>query len=119
GEPGRPRPPRRRLRPDSGAGSKRLPSCRLYLKVMIYAIPLPYVACALGWTVTEIGRQPWIVYGLMKTAEAVSPVSSSQVAASLAAFTIVYTLLGIAAFSLIARQARKGPDAVPKAQSAG
>ncbi|NLW35160.1 MAG: cytochrome ubiquinol oxidase subunit I [Syntrophorhabdus aromaticivorans] len=97
----------------------RLPSCRLYLKVMIYAIPLPYVACALGWTVTEIGRQPWIVYGLMKTAEAVSPVSSSQVAASLAAFTIVYTLLGIAAFSLIARQARKGPDAVPKAQSAG
>ncbi|OPX95590.1 MAG: Cytochrome bd-I ubiquinol oxidase subunit 1 [Syntrophorhabdus sp. PtaB.Bin006] len=96
----------------------RLASNRLYLKVMIYAIPLPYIACALGWTVTEIGRQPWIVYGLMKTADAVSPVSSSQVAASLAAFTIVYTLLGIAAFSLIARQARKGPEAVPKVQPA-
>ncbi|OPY76234.1 MAG: Cytochrome bd-I ubiquinol oxidase subunit 1 [Syntrophorhabdus sp. PtaU1.Bin050] len=96
----------------------RLPSCRLYLKVMIYAIPLPYVACALGWTVTEIGRQPWIVYGLMKTADAASPVSSSQVAASLAAFTIVYTLLGIAAFSLITRQARKEPEAAPKVQPA-
>ncbi|OPY79625.1 MAG: Cytochrome bd-II ubiquinol oxidase subunit 1 [Syntrophorhabdus sp. PtaU1.Bin153] len=97
----------------------RLPSCRPYLRVMVYAIPLPYIACALGWTVTEVGRQPWIVYGLMKTADAVSPVSSSQVAASLAAFTIVYTLLGIAAFTLIARQARKGPEGPPKTQSSG
>jgi cytochrome d ubiquinol oxidase subunit I len=97
----------------------RLLSCRSYLRVMVYAIPLPYIGCALGWTVAEVGRQPWIVYGLMRTADAVSPVSSSQVAASLAAFTIVYTLLGIAAFVLMARQARKGPEDPSKAQSSG
>jgi len=91
---------------------------RLYLKVMLYSIPLPYIACALGWTVTEMGRQPWLVYGLMKTAEGVSPVSASQVAVSLVAFTLVYLILGIIAFSLMAKYARKGPHLSPHAQSA-
>ena len=80
----------------------------LYLKVLLYAIPLPYLTCAAGWTVTEVGRQPWIVYGLMKTSQAASPVSASQVAVSLAAFIILYTLIGIIAFSLMAQAARKG-----------
>jgi cytochrome bd ubiquinol oxidase subunit I len=91
----------------------------VFLKTMIYAIPLPYIACALGWTVTEVGRQPWIVYGLMKTADAASPVSTVQVAVSLIAFTIVYTLLGITAFYLIARHARKGPGALLSAGKGG
>ncbi len=88
---------------------KKLEESPLYLKAMVYAIPLPYVACSLGWTVTEVGRQPWIVYGLMKTADGASPVSTTQVGLSLAAFTIVYTLIGIVAFYLIAKFARKGP----------
>jgi cytochrome d ubiquinol oxidase subunit I len=88
---------------------KKIESQRFYLNVMLYAIPLPYIACALGWTVTEVGRQPWLVYGLMKTAEGVSPVSAAQVAVSLIAFTLVYLILGIVAFSMIARYARKGP----------
>ena len=97
---------------------KKLDSKRLYLKVMLYSMPLPYIACALGWTVTEVGRQPWIVYGLMKTANGVSPVSASQVAISLVAFTLVYLVLGIVAFSLMAKYARKGPQLTPHTQLA-
>ncbi len=80
-----------------------------YLKVMLYAIPLPYLAVQLGWLLTEVGRQPWIVYGLFRTADAVSPVATSQVALSLTGFVVVYTLLGVAGFSLIAKYARLGP----------
>ena len=64
------------------------------LKIMLYAVPLPYIACTVGWTVAEVGRQPWIVYGLMKTSDAVSPIAAAQVAVSLIAFTLVYTLIG-------------------------
>jgi hypothetical protein len=60
-----------------------------YLKIMLYAIPLPYIALQAGWIVTEVGRQPWIVYGLMRTKDAVSPIATSQVAISLAAFLLV------------------------------
>jgi len=81
-----------------------------YLKLMLYSIPLPYIAILLGWTVAEVGRQPWIVYGIMKTADAVSPIAASQVAVSLAAFILVYGLLGVAAFYLIIKNARKGPE---------
>ncbi len=81
-----------------------------YLKVMLYAIPLPYVALEAGWIVTEVGRQPWIVYGLMKTSTAVSPIAASQVAISLAAFIVVYGLLGGVAFYLITQQVRRGPE---------
>jgi cytochrome d ubiquinol oxidase subunit I len=80
-----------------------------YLKVMLYAIPLPYLALEAGWTVAEVGRQPWVVYGVMKTADAVSPIAVSQVLTSLAAFIGVYTVLGIVAFYLIVSAARKGP----------
>jgi len=49
-----------------------------YLKTMLYAVPLPYLAAELGWIVAEVGRQPWVVYGLMKTADAVSPIAASR-----------------------------------------
>jgi cytochrome d ubiquinol oxidase subunit I len=84
----------------------------LYLKLMLFAIPLPYLAIQLGWIVTEIGRQPWIVYGVLKTADAASPVASSQVAVSLVAFILVYSILGAAGFYLMFQKAKKGPDLV-------
>jgi len=80
------------------------------LRVLLWSIPLPYLAALLGWTVTEIGRQPWIVYGLMKTTDAASRVAGYQVGLSLAAFILVYSLLGIACFYLIYKYARKGPE---------
>jgi cytochrome d ubiquinol oxidase subunit I len=84
-----------------------------YLKIMLYAIPLPYLALQAGWIVTEVGRQPWIVYGLMRTSDAVSPIATSQVLTSLVAFTLVYSLLGAAAFYLIVRFAKQGPELGP------
>ncbi len=88
----------------------RLEDSPALLKVMLWAIPLPYIALQAGWIVTEVGRQPWIVYGLMKTSEAVSPViSATQVGISFAAFIGVYGLLGAVAFYLISKQARRGP----------
>ena len=82
----------------------------LYLKIMLFAIPLPYLAIQLGWIVTEIGRQPWIVYGVLKTADAASPVAASQVAVSWVAFILVYSVLGAAGFYLMFQKAKKGPD---------
>jgi cytochrome bd ubiquinol oxidase subunit I len=90
-----------------------------YLKLMLYAIPLPYIALQAGWIVTEVGRQPWIVYGLMRTKDAVSPIATSQVAISLAAFILVYSALGAIAFYLIAKQARRGPEPLPAAAVQG
>ena len=92
---------------------KRLLQSPLYLKAMLLAIPLPYLAIELGWMLAEVGRQPWIVYGLMKTSDAASPIATTQVALSLIAFTLVYSLLGIVGFYLIITNARRGPEPIP------
>lgn len=81
-----------------------------FLRAMLFAIPLPYIAIQAGWIVAEVGRQPWIVYGLMRTSDAVSPVDPSQVAFSMVLMCVIYALLGVAGFSLIARYAAKGPE---------
>ncbi len=84
----------------------------LLLRLLVWSIPLPYLAIELGWTLAEVGRQPWIVYGLMKTSDAVSPaISTAQVLTTVIGFTLVYTLLGIADFYLLFKYARKGPAA--------
>ncbi|MFH1116252.1 MAG: cytochrome ubiquinol oxidase subunit I [Pseudomonadota bacterium] len=80
------------------------------LKLLVLCIPLPYVAAGLGWTVTEVGRQPWIVYGVMKTSDAASTLAVSQVGISLAAFILVYAVLGIVCFWLIAKYAGAVPE---------
>jgi len=89
---------------------KKLMAYPWYLRIMVLAIPLPYIAIQLGWLLTEIGRQPWIVYGVLKTADGASPVAASQVAISLVAFILVYGLLGAAGFYLMYQKAVKGPD---------
>jgi cytochrome d ubiquinol oxidase subunit I len=89
---------------------KKLLESPLYLKIMLLAIPLPYMAVQLGWLVTELGRQPWIVYGLVRTADAASPVAASQVAISLLGFIVVYGLLGAVGFYLMFQKAKKGPE---------
>ncbi|MDR1776595.1 MAG: cytochrome ubiquinol oxidase subunit I [Desulfovibrio sp.] len=84
--------------------------CPCLLKALVWNIPLPYVCLALGWTVAEVGRQPWIVYGLMRTSDAVSPVPSGDIAISLAAFIAVYTVLGILDIYLLRKYAVQGPE---------
>lgn len=98
---------------------KRLTEIPLYLKIMVWAIPLPYIAIEMGWIVAEVGRQPWIVYGLMKTSDAVSPIAVSQVATTLIGFFLLYSVLGLADFILLFRLARRGPDIKTDTKSAG
>jgi cytochrome bd ubiquinol oxidase subunit I len=86
------------------------------LKLMVLSIPLPYVAAEAGWVLAEVGRQPWIVYGLMRTSDAASPVAGSQVLMSLVAFIVVYGVLGCLGFYLMAKHAMKGPEPVTTAQ---
>ncbi len=90
----------------------RLVESRGYLWVMLLAIPLPYIANQAGWVLAEVGRQPWIVYRLMRTADAVSPVATSQVFISLVAFILVYGLLGAAGLYLVVRHVKQGPKPV-------
>ena len=87
----------------------------LLLKILVLAIPLPYIAMELGWMLAEVGRQPWIVYGVMKTKDAFSPISGVQGGLSLAAFVLVYLLLTAIAFYLIVKNAKQGPAPAPAA----
>jgi cytochrome d ubiquinol oxidase subunit I len=79
------------------------------LTAFVWAIGLPYLANSAGWIMTEIGRAPWVVFGLMKIENAVSPtVSIGMLAASLLGFTLVYGLLMAADVFLLAKFARAG-----------
>ena len=79
---------------------------------MLAALPLPYIATQLGWLVAELGRQPWVVYGVLKTADGVSKgVNLAQVSFSLFGFTALYGILGFIDIYLLAKYAKKGPEA--------
>ncbi|MFP4668149.1 MAG: cytochrome ubiquinol oxidase subunit I [Desulfobacterales bacterium] len=71
--------------------------------------PSGFIAVLAGWIVTEVGRQPWMVQGLMRTAETASPVSSAQIAVSLAAFILVYAFVFGAGSYYVIHLIRKGP----------
>lgn len=90
------------------AGGSELPTW--LLKAWVAAIPLGYLATECGWIVREVGRQPWAVYGMLRTEQAVSNIPAPAVAISLAIFTAIYTLL-LVAFLLFARRiVLAGPD---------
>lgn len=89
---------------------RRLLRYPLFLWLLIFMVPLPYLALECGWVVAEVGRQPWIVYGLMRTRDAVSELPRFQVAASLLGFLVLYSGLGALDFFLLAKYARRGPE---------
>ncbi len=87
---------------------------RWLLKALMYSIPLPIAACELGWIAAEVGRQPWIVYKLMRTSEAHSTtVSAGEIWFSLILFTAIYTLLVVLWLFLMFRKVRQGPELPP------
>jgi cytochrome d ubiquinol oxidase subunit I len=89
---------------------QKLERARWFLWSAIVAIALPYVAATAGWVLTEMGRQPWIVQGLLKTEDAVSPtVSAWTVGVSLGVFAGLYGILAIVDFVLMRRYARVDP----------
>jgi cytochrome d ubiquinol oxidase subunit I len=81
-----------------------------WLWVFTFAIALPYIANTSGWVLTELGRQPFIVYGLLKTEDAMSPgLSSGMVLFSLIGFALIYTALMGADVYLLGKTAKAGP----------
>ncbi|UUS33275.1 MULTISPECIES: cytochrome ubiquinol oxidase subunit I [Streptomyces] len=82
---------------------------RLWHVALIAAVPLPYVAMTSGWVFREAGRQPWVVYGLLKTEDAVSDLSPTAMRASLLLFTGLFALLTAVNAWLLVRLARRGP----------
>ena len=88
---------------------KKLERSRWFLWTAIGAVALPYIAATAGWILTEMGRQPWIVQGLLKTSEANSPsVSTTWLGISLAFFLSLYLILGVIEFVLMRRYASPG-----------
>jgi len=90
---------------------KKIEHWRWLLWLLVFSIPLPIVAAQLGWIATEVGRQPWIVQGLLRTSDGVSAtVSAAEVATTLSIFVVVYALLFVAWMRVFTRIVRKGPE---------
>ncbi|HEY6029171.1 MAG TPA: cytochrome ubiquinol oxidase subunit I [Gaiellaceae bacterium] len=91
----------------------RLENAHRYLRLAVWMIALPFLANLAGWVFTEIGRQPWVVQGLLLTRNAVSPsVSAWSVGITLGGFTLLYGILAAVEGWLMFRAARGGPDPV-------
>jgi cytochrome d ubiquinol oxidase subunit I len=98
---------------------KRLFDRPKYLKLLLWSIPLPLAACQLGWMAAEVGRQPWIVYHLLRTSQAASiTVTSGELLFSLILFGIVYILLGALYISLLVKKVRHGIEPLPAQEAA-
>jgi cytochrome d ubiquinol oxidase subunit I len=90
---------------------KRIETSRRFHAMMFWTIPLPTIAIQLGWMAAEAGRQPWIVYGLMKTKDGVSKVvTAPEILTSIILFSIIYLLLGSVWMYLLRREVQHGPD---------
>ena len=86
---------------------------RLLLKVLVWSVPLPLLAIQLGWITAEVGRQPWIVYKLLRTLKGASPtVSAQEIGFSLTLFSVIYIALFAAYLFLMIRKAKEEPGAV-------
>lgn len=83
-----------------------------FLRFCVAMGPSGFIAVLAGWMVTEVGRQPWVVYGVLRTRDAVSPVIASQVATSLIAYITVYSIVFTAGAIFILRLMAEGPKAV-------
>jgi cytochrome d ubiquinol oxidase subunit I len=84
-----------------------------YLRLLQLATPLGFVATIAGWIVAETGRQPWVVYGVLRTADAASPIGAADVAVSLVLFVLVYGVLFCTYLYFVSRLIRSGPT-LPK-----
>ena len=95
---------------------RRLAESRIFLYACMAMLPSGFIAVLTGWITAEVGRQPWVVYGLLRTADAVSPVSGGAVAFSLTLFVVVYAIVfGFGTYYLIRLLARGPDDGAPAA----
>jgi cytochrome d ubiquinol oxidase subunit I len=82
---------------------------RWFLWMALLSIPLPYIASELGWILTEMGRQPWIIQDMMSVSSAVSQISSGSVIATFILFAVLFTVLLISEISIMVKQINTGP----------
>ncbi|HUX93694.1 MAG TPA: cytochrome ubiquinol oxidase subunit I, partial [Ignavibacteriaceae bacterium] len=84
---------------------------KILLKIFVWAIPFPVIACELGWISAEVGRQPWIVYNVMRTSDAVSRnVPAGDVLFSIILFALIYLLIGSLYLYLLIKEIKHGPE---------
>ena len=88
---------------------RRLDAYPWLLKVAVWSIPLPWVAAEAGWIVAELGRQPWVIEGVLPTAVGVSSLGAGTVLMTIAGFTLIYTVLFVIEMKLMLKAIRKGP----------
>ncbi|MEO9238075.1 MAG: cytochrome ubiquinol oxidase subunit I, partial [Jatrophihabitantaceae bacterium] len=99
----------------------KLADSRRLLRVATWTVALPLAANAFGWLFTETARQPWLVYGLLRTKDGISPnVGTGFTFATLIGFTLLYGVLGVICFRMVRRIAMAGPDSAtpPVAEAA-
>ncbi|MER6810207.1 cytochrome ubiquinol oxidase subunit I [Spirillospora sp. NPDC000708] len=88
----------------------RMPGGRWFHRAALASIALPFLANSMGWIFTEMGRQPWVVAGVLRTRDGVSPdVGTAEVITSLGVFTVLYAALAVVAGVLMVRYVRQGP----------
>ncbi|MBY9067509.1 cytochrome ubiquinol oxidase subunit I [Hyphomonas sp. WL0036] len=80
-----------------------------FLRVALFAIPLPWIAAELGWVLAEVGRQPWVIDGVLPTFMGVSSLSASQVIMTIVGFTALYGTLAVIEITLMLRAIKAGP----------
>jgi cytochrome d ubiquinol oxidase subunit I len=92
---------------------RRLFESRWYLWILMLALPFPYIANEAGWVVAEVGRQPWLVYGLLKTANGTSAnVAAGETVFTTLGFAGIYALLAMLFLFLVGRVIHQGPEEV-------
>lgn len=93
--------------------SRALTRNKFFLWLAMLSIPLPFIANELGWIAAEVGRQPWIVYKLLKTKDAISiTVPAAQILFTIIMFALIYLLLFVAWMMILKRELNRGPEAL-------
>ena len=92
------------------ASARKLQAYPLFLKVAMWSLPLPWIAAELGWIVAEVGRQPWVIDGVLPTFLAVSSLSAGNVLTTLVGFIGFYSALLVVDIYLMIKAVRLGPD---------
>jgi cytochrome d ubiquinol oxidase subunit I len=103
------------------AGRRKLYTSHAFLRAAVWTLPVGYIAVTAGWITTEVGRQPWVVYGHLRTAQAVTPsLSGGDVLASFALYVIVYAMIFGAGLYYLTRLVQRGiPSEIPEPHGDG
>ena len=91
----------------------RLYTSERFLRTLVWVSPLGFLAVLAGWFTAEVGRQPWVVYDVLRTADAVSPIPGGSVLVSILLFVLVYGVVFGAGLYYMAKLVRRGPDQTP------